>query len=451
MIFGLNRLPGVVLADDPILEIVRANMPRKQEAADRLALYFDEQADALLKDLRQHFSKPERFQLLTLNIVKTVINRLATVYQRPATRALTDATGSDTELWQEISSGLALDVRLKAVNRLVKLLKVCALRVAWRNNGLALDVVTPNIVDVQESDDPPQPEWVLVTQFGASDRIEQVRYSFWSATEHRLLDYRGRPIADPQNPEGVNPYGRPPFAWAFDRFPDQTFLPGGDDLIAAQRAVNVMLVDLVRTIRYQSFGIPVTKGMNAKVIPEFGPDKAVDVPVGGDFTFAHPEAPIGQVVEAIGWTIKETALTNGLSADTFSVETRSESGVARFEANRTLMEVRRDDVDLYRLWESNLFDVIKAVWNAHVPTRRFSDACRLTTDFAEPEQFQTADERLKTTLQRIELGLWSPVDALMAENPDVTSREEALTILQRNREESNILGLGASTLGALNA
>lgn len=449
MIFGLNRLPGVVLADDPILAVVAANAARKAEASERLALYHDQQTDALLKDLRRQFSQPEKFQLIVLNVVRKVVNTLSTVYQRPPTRALADATEADEALWEEIAGGLALDVKLKTVNRYTKLLKTCAVRVAWRNGRLALDVITPNILDVEESDDPARPAWALVTHFGRGDRLEEVTYSYWSAAEHRLLDYRGRPIPDPANVEGVNPYGVIPLAWFFDRDPDQAFLAGGDDLIQAQRAVNLKLTDLLRTIQFQAFGIPFTKGLNAKTVPEFGPDKAVDVPVGGDFGFAHPEAPIADVVQAIDWLVKQVAITHGLSADTFSVATRSESGVARFEANRTLMESRRDDVDLYRLWEANLFDVIRAVWNAHNPGRRFSDGCRLTVDFADPEQFQSAAERMTTTLQRVELGIWSPVDALMAENPDITSREGALEILVRNREEANQLGLGPATIGAL--
>jgi len=167
-----------------------------------------------------------------------------------------------------------------------------------------------NILDVEESDDPARPNWVLVTNFGQSDRLEAVTYSYWSATEHFRLDYRGRKIADPENPNGVNPYGVIPFAFFFDRDPDQTFLPGGDDLISAQRAINLKLTDLLRTIQFQAFGIPFTKGLNAKTVPEFGPDKAVDVPVGGDFGFAHPQAPIGDVVLAIDWLIKQTAITD---------------------------------------------------------------------------------------------------------------------------------------------
>jgi len=446
-LFSLTRPP--LLAANPILQVALDSMPRKAEAGERLMLYHDQQGDALLADLKAHFAKPEKFQLAYLNVVRKITNTLAMVYQGPATRTLADSTAADQTLWEEIRPGLRLDTRLKTVNRYTKLLKMVGLRVAWRADRLALDVVTPNILDVEESDDPARPAWVLVTHFGPSDRIEAVSYSYWSTTEHYRLDYRGRRLADPDNPSGVNPYGLIPFAFFFDRDPDQTFLPGGDDLIQAQRAINLKLTDLLRTIQFQSFGIPVTKGLNAKALPQFGPDTALDVPTDGDFGFAHPEAPIDQVVRAIDWLIKQVALTHGLTADTFSVEPRAESGVAKFEANRNLLETRQDDVELYRVWEADLFQVLKAVWNVHTPTRRFSPRSRLTTDFAEP-QTGTADERLKTATQRIELGLWSPVDALMAENPDVTSREDALEIIQRNREETRLAGLGPATLGAMN-
>lgn len=445
-LFSLNRMMD---AEPAILKVALDSMPRKTAMAERLALYHDEQLDMLLADLRRQFGRPEKLQLLCLNIVRKIVNTLAMVYARPATRTLADASESDTALWSAIAPSLALDVKLKTTNRLTKVLKTTAVRVAYRNGRLALDHVLPNILDVEESDDPARPTWVLVTNYGATSRPEAVTYSFWSASEHFMLDYRGRRHVDTENPDGVNPYGLIPFALFFDRDPDQTFLGGGDDLIGAQRAINLKLTDLLRTIQFQAFGIPYTKGMNTKTVPEFGPGKAVDVPVGGDFAFAHPEAPIAEVVTAIDWLVKMTALSHGLSADTFSVAPRAESGVARFEANRGLMETRQDDVELYRQWESNLFDVIRAVWNTHTPARRFSDQCRLTVDFADPERYATEQERMKASAGRIELGLWSPVDALMAENPDIQTREEAMSIIQRNRQETELLGLGAATLASL--
>jgi hypothetical protein len=68
VIFSLNRLPAV-LSDHPILDVVRNAMPRKAEAGDRLALYLDAQEPTLLADLRRAFARPEKFQLVFLNVV----------------------------------------------------------------------------------------------------------------------------------------------------------------------------------------------------------------------------------------------------------------------------------------------------------------------------------------------------------------------------------------------
>src|SRR5437870_956428 len=121
-LFSLNRLP-FLSSENPILAVALDSMPRKAAAGERLALYHDEQAETLLADLRKHFARPEKFQLVTLNVVKKVVNTLAVVYQRPATRTLADATEADASLWAEIAPAIGLDVRLKSTNRLVKLLK----------------------------------------------------------------------------------------------------------------------------------------------------------------------------------------------------------------------------------------------------------------------------------------------------------------------------------------
>ena len=49
-------------------------------------------------------------------------------------------------------------------------------------------------------------------------------------------------------------------------------------------------------------------------------------------------------------------------------------------------------------------------------------------------------ERLDAYRRRVDLGVWSPVDALMADNPDVRDRDEALATLQGRLDESAVLG-----------
>jgi hypothetical protein len=92
----------------------------------------------------------------------------------------------------------------------------------------------------------------LITDFGNSDRIEDIEYSLWTPKTWQRLNYKGDVIES-----HPNIYGLLPFVPIFDYPPigNDFFLPGGDDLISQQEAINVKLVDLLHLLHWQSFGV----------------------------------------------------------------------------------------------------------------------------------------------------------------------------------------------------
>jgi hypothetical protein len=57
-------------------------------------------------------------------------------------------------------------------------------------------------------------------------------------------------------------------------------------------------------------------------------------------------------------------------------------------------------------------------------------------DYAEPRIIESPKEKRETLKMGMELGVDSPVDRIMAEDPDVKSRDEALKIIKRNLDET---------------
>ena len=76
---------------------------------------------------------------------------------------------------------------------------------------------------------------VLITDYGPSQRIEDVTFSHWKEDTWQRLDYNGNVIE-----ESENPYKILPFLPCFDYPPpgNSFWLPGGSDLIAIQEAIN---------------------------------------------------------------------------------------------------------------------------------------------------------------------------------------------------------------------
>lgn len=419
---------------DPIIGVIKASAPRKEAAEKRLRYYADQQSEETLRLIARRWSDPAAFRLFQVNVVKKVVNKRANLY-RIAPRRL--FSGWDQEKGDALYRALNADVVLKRASRLTKLLKTAALQIGWRDDAPFLAIVTPNILDVF-APDPERPARIVVTHKGT--REEDTTYSDWTVASYLRRDHRGHPVRVPGNPNGVNPYGALPFVPLFDTLPDdQFFLPGGEDLIEAQEAINVALSNLWRAVELQAHGQAWATGLPAGEALNVGPDRAITLPDGGQFGFAAPNAPIKDILAAIQFVMRQVAAANDLSADVFDLDRRSESGAAKHVEQIDLREARADDIALWRTYEARLFETIKRVVNTHAQGT-IPEAASVSVDFAEMAENLSETERLNNARAKLQFGVWSPVDVLMAENPDgYSTREEALAELIRRKAEADAL------------
>lgn len=431
------RIPFITRSEEnQFLKLVQSSGSRKADAAKRLAYYNDQQSDDTLKLIAQRFSDPNTFRVFQVNIVKRVIDKRATTYRVSPKRTF---IGWDQTIGEALYRSINVDGVLKRANRYTKLLKTTALRVAWVNGKPALYLHTPTILDV-EAPDPDNPSRFIVTHPAASP--DAITYSDWTRSGYTLRDARGNPIRSAENPDSVNPYGVLPFVPLFDALPDaEFFLPGGNDLIEAQQAINVALANLWRSVETQAHGQAVATGVSSTTRLDVGPNRAILLPQGGSFNYAAPNSPISDILEAIEFLMRQTAATNAVGSDVFDLSKSAISGSAQAAARIDLREARSDDIAIARVAEARLFEVLKAVANAHVPGTIPEDAT-LRVDFAEERDDATESETLANAKAKQELGIWSPVDALMATNPDgFSTRQEAFQELMRRKDETTEITL----------
>jgi hypothetical protein len=412
---------------------------RKNEAIKRTDYYFSEQDDYTLENMAAWMNEPETLNPLQINIVRKVIDNLSMVYFKPAKRTV-NGTERDTELFTQIAKGAALDMTMKQASKFTKLHKTILLRVVWRNGTLEIDILTPDILDVVTGESPRDLKKVMVTNWPESGKSSDVTYSVWTPETYQRLDWTGNVIE-----EQPNPYGVLPFVVCWDSLPIESFwLKGGGDLISAQDAINEKLTDLMYIIRQQGFGVGYIKsgnhgpaGMGALDTVKASPGTFVVLPTdpNAEIGFASPDAPIKEVWETIQAIIQQTAIANGLSAHSLTAEPVSESGISKIVSNNELMERRQDDVDLWRRYESRLFELCKLVWNAHNSGKKMSDTADITVDFAEITQPSQEIEQSDKWQTLIDAGQASPVDWAMARNPDLT-REQAIEYLRNVKKES---------------
>lgn len=417
------------------LDLVRKSEPRKLRAAEALAFYEDEQDATTLALIRRRFANPESFRVFSINVTKKIVNRRATAYQTPPTRTF---EGWDEAAGAALYQAANIDAVMKRASKLTKLLKTTALQVVWHDvHGLQVRVLTPNILDA-EWDDPAHPDRIIVTH--AASNPANTTYSEWTDTGFVRRNANGHPIPVPGNDGSANPYGALPFVPLFDRLPDSDFfLPGGADLIGAQKALNVSLTNLWRAVELQSHGQAVAKGLPIGDPIQTGPDKVILLPKDGEFAYAAPNTPITDILEAIEFVMRSTAATNDVAADVLDLSKTAESGSAREATRIDLKEARLDDIALWRGYERRLFEVIKRVVNTHRPGT-IPEAATVRADFAELQDTLSEGDVLENLKARAELGVSSPVDALLTLNPDgYATREDAYRELARRKQESEEL------------
>jgi hypothetical protein len=419
-----------------------ASLARKTETAKRLDFFHDAQLDHLEIRLNELFSDPSAMVKVCLNVVKKVVNNLAQVYREAPVRII-EGTEKDQELYAGIMEVMSLDVKLKLASRYAKLLKTILLRPVWRSDRLDLDILTGNILDVETGETPEILSKVLVTDFGVSDKIEEVEYSYWTPETWQRLDYRGQ-----VKEEAANPYGILPFLSVFDYPPPSSsfWLPGGDDLVSLQEAVNLKLTDLLYLLSTQSFGVGYIKGGQGGGNLKVDPGALVELQENGEIGFANQQARIEEVVGAIDKLIKWCCVSHGLSAASMSTDPQEASGLSKLVDTRELSEMRAEDVALWRSYEKRLFSLFRAVWNAHNPTKKLSESATLKIDFADPRPEVDPKSQAEAWEKLLGFGVISPVDIAMQQNPDLKTREDALAFLLTIEQENRELNSGREVL-----
>jgi hypothetical protein len=428
-VFGLT-------GNSDVIRITSASRARKDKHAKRLRYYWDQSHDDAYALIARRFAKPETFRIFSVNMVRAICDKRASTYRQPPRRTF---AGFDQAAGDALYRAMNADAVLKKASRYLEVCKTVMLQVGWdeATEQPALSVLTPNVLDVLGSN-PERPERVIVTYAG--DRPEDTTYADWTATSFKRLNHRGAPKPIDGNPHGTNPYGQLPFVSWHDRLPDdEFFIPGGDDLYAAQDALNVGLANLWRAVEHQAHGQAWASGISANEVLQFGPDRAVALPQGGQFGFAAPNAPITSILSALEFVLRETAATHGVGSDLFDLSKVAESGSAKHAGRLDLKEVRQDQVAQARAMESRLFATLKAVVNTHRPGTIPDDAT-IGCDFAEQHDQLSEAELLENARSKVDLGAWSPVDVLIAINPDgFPDRDAAFRELKRRNDETAAL------------
>ena len=398
---------------------IEASKERKHTASKKLDYYNNFQNEYIISQVSKYVTRVENWRPCFINIVKKVINQLAMVYLQDANRSIVNGTERDVALFQEIERTSNFGARWKQANRLSKLCGVVLMRPVFRNGKIDIDILTPDILDVITENTPEEISSILVTHYPETGKNNEITYTLWSKELVQTLDYRGYCINQEENP-----YKILPFCPVWREIPTDVFwVSGAEDLITIQEAFNEKLTDLLYVLRMQGFGVGYVKGMRGE-LTHIDPGTFFNLPTDGELGYAKTNAPVADTLAMLEFLLKQAAVSNGLPASSLTTDPTDESGVARIAGNRELEEMRRDDIELFRRYERRFFDIVRTVWNYHLPNKKISENAELFIDFYDAKPSIEPDKQAALWDSLLSMGVISPIDIIMERNPDL-SREEA--------------------------
>lgn len=446
-----------------------------------LAFYEGRQDEFVWLDLVRQFRNPEKQQILPVNLTKEIIDEISILYREDPIYQVVDDTGKvlkkDQELWEKVMRDARYLSFMDKLDRWTRLLGTVLVKVSFvdpttgqlvtENAGgkVQLDMLHGGVYDIKHGASPHYITELLIgfgkgfagfgtssmaagasgqnpsTVVGDTSGLGQITEIYWGLDQHTIKDDKNQEF------KTKNPYGVIPAVPFFNSDPAHYyFLPIDEPLIYANHALNMRMTDLNHIAKFQSFGVPVVKGIErptsvrqGRPVDDFnilrggsaqgsfgglsgvagagigaggsfrsfdsglgvhrdgnadanalgmsiGPDTAIAVGEKGDFKFAHPQADITGLLKAIQAITDMVRISHGLKAkhDT----TLPDSGFGQMIEKMGVIEdnVRRGK--LFSEREIQLFSVISKLWNAHNSTsgaERFSEKARLKVTYKTPE------------------------------------------------------------------
>lgn len=438
-----------------LLDVVEAKSEaERMEIAQKLQDFYTGDSDAIVRHLETCLGKTFRpedvreFQLLYLPVVRRIIDKLCIVYKGETERFVDGENNAD--LLNELYRLADVNGKSKHWYRMGKLHHTVLVQPVVREiDGkprLQFDVWTPNqITVIEDSKNFLKPSKVMYqVQVTNPDGGHTVNTVFWSDTEHFVLDDKGRPVIDPENPDKVNPYGVLPFVVLRFGEPDSFWGEGETVLMNVEEKVDVLLTQLMDLLIMQGHGQAVLTNARIEGDVATGPKHPIllhpmDPSQPASFSFATVTGKVSEITTAIDWLINKTSVMYGLSQSSSMESSQTASGYAKQLDNWDVIEKRDEDAAVLAEFEGNLYKVARLVAEVEglkVPPESTVDS--FYVEFSDYDFPQDPLQEIQTKKLKLDLGLWTPADDLMDEDPTL-SKDEALAILEENLTIKNRL------------
>ena len=414
---------------------------------------------ATMGGLRKIF--PKTYAEMTpkiFNIVQRVIDKLSFVYKEPPIRQLnggaqtktingkvTSIPDKDDEIYQNILTRSTIQKKQTVWNSLGKLFNTVLVQPIWVKDENDDDrsymdflIHTPAwcVVETDERD------WLKAKAFYYAiwlqlhpDSLPEQVIVYWNKNEYKLIDVNGADIpmtgtgnGTVANNDMVNPYKIIPAIPL--RFKDgiNYWGEGMWDLVNANQEICEQVTNLAYIAKTQAHGqlviLDPAKSVTGDIMT------GVDHPIhihsfeqgqSPDVKYINAHADIAPVRDLVDWYIKTAQMVKGLSPQQYSLESKIASGVSKMVDSTEIEEIRKADQHICTMFESDLFDVMRIVYNYHNPSKQISMDAKFSISFPEPQVNRETQADKNARMQfDLDNHLVSYIDLLREKYPELS-------------------------------
>lgn len=453
------KITGKMLAD--YAEIFNSNERQKRRKLfyDMHLMYSGGGRPLIEAKIRQEFKESDAVtelsgRLVTLNIMKKVIDKSAGVYVEAPSRVVVDENASDTELLEMYEDATRINMAQKESNRHIKMFKRCLKKFYADEKGRPRILVKPaHSYEVFNlgNQDPVSPDMIIELIQEATDPKDQVLH-WWSDESFWITDGKGQvkmeDMAGLMN-AGINPVGSLPFEYLVDSSNELDPIVE-DDLLHLCISIPIVITDLFFALKYQCWSIIYTvnaEGQNISMNPasvlNLKSDPGTDVKIGQ----IKPEVDSDKVIKLVEFVINLMLSSKGLSTGTLATgqsPADTVSGVSKMMDNAEVVSDKKDQQDLFLVDETNVWEKLsqkmipfwrsKRLLNFKF-NRQFSEAFVVAVVFKEPKALLSEKERTEINILKMEKGIKTRKSVIQDDNPDWTD-DQVDEYIQEIDEES---------------
>jgi len=444
----------------------------KQALRDSISIYNDSWVDIIDFQLRLQFSDPDSLKNLRplisteMNLCKKVVDETAMVYEDKAIRTATKDGAEDSDKrYEEIVAESHIDSVMKTVNRYTQLLNHVLVRPVVRRLKLEYDIILPDNFEIYTSCE----DWrdIVAIKYYIGERpqfkrdfyaaglssgdvvmkpgsltderegylwvrvpIEYDRITFepgvykfdpkkntmdWKASwrENEYKDAEGNAVL--------------PFMLTYKEWPVDSLLNFSKDSSVSETAVDFAIywTMLNEQMKFQSFKqMVITAGLDLTLPGELktGPAKVFVLKSENNnagIEVLDMQSDIKTFEENIQHRAAMFLAQYGISASQFTLSGTPQSGYSMKIDREPLMEIRNNQIEFYRMFEKDLFELTRIVNNTDLPNRSISVDAEFHIDFSEVDFDPTPDEDARYWTFKFTNNLATPIDYLMEKNKDL--------------------------------